>query len=115
MKAKIRHLKTAIYDRAEAVEIIRGYFTDKQEPNLLSKHLKQFRDEFANKEEVLRNSPLVYQVREDYPFSEFNEEIRSFTVHWFTAFYYFDGEYVNIVYVRPSRSDFAVIPFPNQN
>ena len=111
MRAKIRHLKTAIYDRWEAIEIIREYFIEKQEPELFSKHIRLFREEFANKEKLLRKNPCLYKVREDYPFNELDQEIRSFIVHWFTVFYYYDGEYVSIVYIRSSRSDFTLIPF----
>jgi len=113
MRAKIRYLKTAIYDRNEAVEIIREYFTEKQEPELLKKHIRKFRQEIARQESLLRDNPQMYSIREDYPFNQFDERIRSFRVHWFTFFYFFDGTFVNIVYIRSSRADFSVIPFPD--
>lgn len=98
---------SSLYDKIDAKEIIRAYFISKEIPELIERHIKAFQEELDHKIDLLRDNPQLFTVRRDGVFKTAKQDFRTFTVHWFTVFYTYDGELVKIWHIRSQRSDFS--------
>jgi hypothetical protein len=105
--ADIVYTGSSLYDKMDAIDNIRAYFISKEIPEMIERHINTFQEELDNIIDLLRGNPELYSVRRDGVFKNATKDFRTFTVHWFTVFYTYDGGMVKIWHIRSQRSDYS--------